>query len=353
MNLIELPQAMKESYGVTAVYLKQLLLSVDVRGVSLEPLLTHCMIDPDRLNNDRFYRVPFFKLKDFLSSLGAILQDPTIAIKAVFTLRVKSFPLIGYAVSASPTLRVALERLILLEPVVWDVGSIYQEDGEETTQLIWSSYIDVSPIAVEMAIAGWVAIGKQQFPASKQINKVTFKHSCLSQSSQYQDLFGCPVVFNAEVNSIIFPSHWLEEKLIDSDDTLAELMTAQANALIENYVPALNFENTIRSALFQALPNELPDLNEMAKLQDIPARKMRYLLNDKHLSYRQIVDDVRKEVAHYLLLQGTHPIGEIAGFCGFLEQSSFNRAFKRWFECSPSDYVLFRNQKGFGIKQTT
>lgn len=167
MNLIELPPAMKQPYGLTAVYLKQLFLQLKLSPPILDTRLKECMIDTERLNNDRFYRVPFYKLSRFLDLPDDSLPEPTAHINAVFSLRVKSFPLIGYAVASSPTLRTALERLIRLEPVVWDVGHIHQEQSGENTRLIWTPHTDISSTAIEMAIAGWVSIGQQLFPTEK------------------------------------------------------------------------------------------------------------------------------------------------------------------------------------------
>lgn len=339
MRLIELPAAMKEPYSLTAVYLKQVLSQLEISSTTRDLLLQKSMIDADRLNNDRLYRVPFYKLTCFLNLLGETHCSPTAHINAVFALRIKSFPLIGYAVSSSPTLRVALKRLIRLEPVVWDVGHISQKGDIDCTLLIWSAHTDIPPKAIEMAIAGWVSIGRQLFPTEKHPEYVSFMHDCPVHCDRYRRLFSCPVLFNAASNSIKFPSSWLDEHLIDEDEALATMMITQADALIENEALSLNLENVLRAKLFQFLPNELPDLSEISSQQGISARKMRALLNSKNLSYRQIVDDVRKEVAQHLLLQSTCSMADVAGFCGFLEQSSFNRAFKRWFDCAPSDYI--------------
>ncbi len=339
MNLIELPPAMKQPYGLTAVYLKQLFLQLKLSPPILDTRLKDCMIDTERLNNDRFYRVPFYKLSRFLDLPDDSLHEPAAHINAVFSLRVKSFPLIGYAVASSPTLRNALEQLIRLEPVVWDVGHIHQEQTGKNTRLIWTPHTDISSTAIEMAIAGWVSIGQQLFPTERHPDSVSFTHDRPRAWTQYQKLFGCPVLFNAKVNSIEFPSRWLDEKLVDGDDALAEMVIGQANALIEGYRQTLNLENELRAILFQHLPQEPPDLGDIAKLFGVSTRKMRALLSTRNLSYRQIVDDVRKEVARHLLLQPACSMGDVAGFCGFLEQSSFNRAFKRWFDCAPSDYL--------------
>lgn len=347
MSVIELPAEMKMPYGITAVYLKQLLSKVHLNfdGHSMCELINRCMIDNTRLQNDRFYRVPFFKVSRLLDIIYQQQQDPMIALNAVFKLRVKSFPFVGYAITASRTLRMALERLAMLEPAVWDMGRIYQQSDADSTRLIWRPVAEISPLAVEIAIAGWVSIGQQLFDNPKRLEGVTFRHPCLGDSDRYRQLFGCDVTFSADENSIVFPRLWLDERLVDSDDTLADLMTEKACALIENYVPELNVENTVRAALFERLPADIPELEVMATRLGFTVRKMRYLLNEKGLNYRQIVDDVRKETASYLLLKKQYSIGDIAGFCGFFEQSSFNRAFKRWFGCSPSEYIVKRTDE--------
>ena len=56
----------------------------------------------------------------------------------------------------------------------------------------------------------------------------------------------------------------------------------------------------------------------------------------------EYLNRLRVEYSQYLLAQSESSIQEIAGECGFDSQRNFNRVFKSFMQCSPSEY---RNQK--------
>ena len=55
-------------------------------------------------------------------------------------------------------------------------------------------------------------------------------------------------------------------------------------------------------------------------------------------SYRQVLDGLRRELALRHLARNTISISEIAFLLGFVELSSFDRAFKRWTGVTPADF---------------
>ena len=88
----------------------------------------------------------------------------------------------------------------------------------------------------------------------------------------------------------------------------------------------------------QVLPEDLPDLDAMAReLHLAPATLRRRLKAEGH-TYQVIKDDLRRDLA-ITYLSGTQlPIRDIALSLGFLEPSAFHRAFRKWAHTSPGAY---------------
>ena len=67
-------------------------------------------------------------------------------------------------------------------------------------------------------------------------------------------------------------------------------------------------------------------------------RTLQRKLSDIGLSYQQLLDETRHELARRYLDDQGKSVTEITFLLGFSEQSAFTRAFKRWSGMSPSAY---------------
>ena len=69
-------------------------------------------------------------------------------------------------------------------------------------------------------------------------------------------------------------------------------------------------------------------------------RTLQRKLAEQGHSYQSLVDAARRELAERLLTDSKHSLAEIAYLTGFSEQSSFNRAFKRWAGQTPRSFRI-------------
>ena len=76
----------------------------------------------------------------------------------------------------------------------------------------------------------------------------------------------------------------------------------------------------------------------VAKELGLSPRNLQRNLKAVHLSFSQILDDMRAQAARYYLHDPKVPIAEIADWVGFSEASSFTRAFRRWTGTTPTAY---------------
>lgn len=61
-------------------------------------------------------------------------------------------------------------------------------------------------------------------------------------------------------------------------------------------------------------------------------------LGAEGVTYRDVLDDPRRELAEAYLRQGRHTLAQIAFLLGFADQGNFARAFKRWTGMSPRQF---------------
>jgi AraC-like DNA-binding protein len=85
-----------------------------------------------------------------------------------------------------------------------------------------------------------------------------------------------------------------------------------------------------------------PSVQAMAQELNMSPRTLQRKLRQDGTTYQAVLDDARKEVAEWCLLKTSLPIEEIAERLGYIDVSSFSRAFRRWFDKPPSK---FRNDR--------
>jgi AraC-like DNA-binding protein len=99
-----------------------------------------------------------------------------------------------------------------------------------------------------------------------------------------------------------------------------------------------SFVGFFRIKLREAIFDGDVELSSLAKRLGMSERTLQRRLGDEDLSYRDLVDDVRKKLALELMRAAEHTLQDIAFRLGYSHLASFNRAFKRWTGRSPGEY---------------
>ena len=94
----------------------------------------------------------------------------------------------------------------------------------------------------------------------------------------------------------------------------------------------------LRDVIAKSLKHEGVSLAAVASRLKISSRSLQRQLALLDLSYSQLVDEVREDIARSLLAKEQLGIAEIGAALGYRDPSSFSRAFMRWTQMSPKDY---------------
>ncbi len=92
-----------------------------------------------------------------------------------------------------------------------------------------------------------------------------------------------------------------------------------------------------RRVLQQALPTLL-SLTQVAERLAVSPRTLHRKLEESGLSFQQIKDSLRRDLALHMLTRRATPLKQIATNLGFSDQSTFQRAFVQWTGLPPGEY---------------
>jgi AraC-like DNA-binding protein len=93
-----------------------------------------------------------------------------------------------------------------------------------------------------------------------------------------------------------------------------------------------------RREIMSSFERGMPKLEQIAAAIDLSPRALRGRLSKKRISFRVLADEVRCGLALSNVHDSTLSLVDLAYLLGFSEQTSFQRAFKRWTGRSPGEY---------------
>jgi len=111
------------------------------------------------------------------------------------------------------------------------------------------------------------------------------------------------------------------------------MLAQQLAALDRSNIPA-----RCKAVVLERLAaGETPDV-DIAKLMHMSRRTLQRKLAEADLTYQQLVDETRRDLALRYIQEPGKSITEITFLLGFSGQSAFTRAFRRWTGKAPTDY---------------
>lgn len=167
-----------------------------------------------------------------------------------------------------------------------------------------------------------------------------FSYEQPEHSKAYADLFPGTRYFNSKQNAFFFaPEHLKRNKIRNWQETREFLHHAPATLMVAPNSDT-SYTARIKTILLQILGREtsIPDFDTVAKQLNVSSQTLRRKLRNEQTSYQQIKDQMRRDIAIDKLVRENMSITDIALRLGFVESSSFTRAFKQWTGVSPAEY---------------
>ena len=162
---------------------------------------------------------------------------------------------------------------------------------------------------------------------------------------EFELLFRCPTNLRSKYNRLVFHTRYLQEPLIK---TQRELQTFLNRAPID-LLTIPGEDNSLTALIHQILepknpiegsPLELLNSQDIAKELNISEQTLRRKLNLEGISYQQIKDNLRQDIANKLLSKTSLSISEISRQLNFSHPRALTRAFKKWSGSTPKEYRL-------------
>lgn len=284
-------------------------------------------------------RMPLAEWRAMLGRAILLTNDEELPLRLASVLRPYQFGLLGFLVMTGNTLGDVARRLEQYEQLLDGLNEAHVVWHEHTVEIEWIPLIDdPQPMFPKMSMATWVVMAR--FLTNRPDLKATacFKFPEPTGTDIYQSIFGLPAIFNEPVTRLVFQADYMDLPVVQRNPRMHELLRDQADAQLEQLIPSASLLRSLEERILSAPADAKPDLHHLAEAVGLSPRALQYRLEDMGISYRVLLDDVRRRQAERLLRDPRHTLHDIALTLGFADQSAFQRAFKRWCGQSPGQF---------------
>gem|GEM_PF-1088125 len=155
---------------------------------------------------------------------------------------------------------------------------------------------------------------------------------------QYAHYFSGRITFDCDRHRIRIPLIFSEQVCASADDGINQMAEIVCRQKMSDLVDdSLTIDAVL--AVMQGVNKPIPTLDALAALYSMSSRTMIRFLQSQGTSYRKLRDKVNQELAITYLRDENLSVNKTAYLLGYTDTASFRRAFKRWFDCTPTQYL--------------
>lgn len=336
------PVAMSSS--VSVAYLQGLLDYLARQGLDSAELLERVQLSPQILAQ-RDQRIAASTYLELLGHGVRLTGDEQLGLHLGEAVRPGYYGVLGYLIMSCATLADALHRQARYAALVGNLGQVDLADEpprpglEPQVAHSWQPLLPQQKRQLsEETLAGWVTFGHWISGLDIPPTEVRFQHAAPVDTSEYQRIFRCPVLFDQADNALVFPKRLLATPLGQADAQVRLMLDAYADRLLGEIPQDHSVLDRARLELSRQLPEVGADLQQIAARLALSPRTLQRRLREAGLSFNQLVDETRQQLVLHYLRDPALELAEIAFLVGFSEPGSLARAFRRWTGQSPGEY---------------
>lgn len=148
--------------------------------------------------------------------------------------------------------------------------------------------------------------------------------------------FACPIKFKADRNALIFRAADLDRPFATHNEELVAAIESHLESDLKARTTSANIGDQVMAAIQRSLAGRRPTLQDIAKELGLSSRTLQRRLTDANLSFQQLIDDARRDLARHYLKQRAIELNEAAFLLGYQDANSFFRAFQKWEGSTPT-----------------
>ncbi|MCG8670655.1 MAG: AraC family transcriptional regulator [Pseudomonadales bacterium] len=282
-------------------------------------------------------RVPLDVLNRLIKVVRRRAKSPHIFLLLGVNVPVMAHGNLGSAILASQDIDSALLLLERYAAIVMPAIKVSFHRTEQYTAMeyqVLTPFNDLNIALIEAIISTTshnfsLLTGKSFYPQSLS---VTYDEP--GYSARYREFTQCDVTFNAPTNRFVFSHTALNLPITTANQINREFMVQQCESDLLSINSQTPLSDRIREIISLYL-DESPSIQFVAQKLEVSERTLRRRLNEEGINYRELLKQIRQNMAEHYLKNTEMRIEHIAWQLGYKETANFRKAFKEHSGVSP------------------
>ncbi|MEM1206613.1 MAG: AraC family transcriptional regulator ligand-binding domain-containing protein [Acidobacteriota bacterium] len=265
-----------------------------------------------------------------LYALEAEAQDPELPIRLGMASSPETFHPVVFAALCSPDLTVAAKRIAQYKRLIAPV-TLKIEDGPEGffVGMQWDDpVVRVPPVlgATELVFLTQIArIGTREHICPVRVESAYR----MEPVESYGTFFGVTPEPGAN-HGVTFSAKDARQPFMTASESMWETFEPELRRRLTKIEASSPLAERVRSILLESLPSGEASIDVTARRLGLSARTLQRRLRPEGVSYKELVQRTRAQLAHHYVTKTDLPYIEIGFLLGYEEPSSFFRAFRAW-----------------------
>lgn len=283
-------------------------------------------------------------------AIGEMSADPGIGLKFGAEPRLERYHPTAIAAVCSRSFRDALQRMARYKQLTCpEEIRVHTTRDEASVEFFYLEAEEIQPdVLVDLCLSWILSIGRRG--TDGQITPLRLE---LTRPTQHRELlethYGCRVRFKAGRNALVFRSSDLDRPFVTHNLDLLAAIGAQLEAELQARNTSADVGEQVKHTLKRSLAGKRPTLQHVAQELRMSARTLQRRLTDADITFQQLVEDTRRELARHYLKQSAVELNEAAYLLGYEDANSFFRAFHVWEGTSPGEWRARHRMAGVAV----
>ena len=335
---------------LSVAFVHGLVAALAEKGIAADELLRQFRLDDQRLALPR-ERLSIPRYMRLGHSAIGLCGDPALGLEMGRHSRIAQAGLAGVTAAQAPTLREAARTLIRFEPLYahnYRGQSSFAEDAGGA----WLSFYSISPynafnrFVVDSVLSSWRHQLGALADGALAAERVEIEFPAPDYAERYEQCFGCPVEFSAQHNRLYLNNASLDQPLGQHCPSTWQQLLELAEHELEQLTRTRSLRERITHLLGPMLHGREPELDEVARMLQLPSWTLRRKLAEEGTQFRTLLGETRRDLAMAYIRDTELAFGEIAYLLGFASAEAFQRAFKRWSGQTPGEFRRSQRLQG-------
>lgn len=316
-------------------------------GFDPQPLLVQVGLNLQQLEKEPESRIPIATMTHFWQLVEEHTGNPAFGLEVSRHVQPMHFRALGLLMLTSDNMATVVDKLGRYHAMISNsvnIRVIYQPDrvGFAVDPL---AGVPISPLAVDGFFSTLMGFARQLTGSDTPLLAVDLMRPQPADATPWLCCFHFIPRFQQATNCLWFNRSALKLNEIAGDPQLAVANEAQVKSYLQK-MNASSWRERVRNSLQALLEQGEPALAEVAGLLNTSERSLRRHLQQENTSFRDLMTEVRAELAQFYLIKTDYTVTEISLRLGFSDSGNFSKAFQRWHQMAPGQYRAVHGGKG-------